>query len=134
MQESPGTAVVKAVLICDLVDSTALLERLGDAPAASVFGRHDELVRVLVAAHDGREVDKSDGFLLLFDRPVNAVELALAYHAGLARLSEELHVPLSARVFNDEPKVVYSEELAPGQAVIISNIDREPKVIGADTR
>jgi hypothetical protein len=38
------------------------------------------------------------------------------------------------RVFNDEPKVVYSEELAPGQAVVISNLDREPKIIGADTR
>ena len=115
MQESPGTAVVKAVLICDLVDSTALLERLGDAPAASVFGRHDELVRVLVAAHDGREVDKSDGFLLLFDRPANAVELALAYHAGLTRLSEEMHVPLSARVGIHLGEVVVREN--PGERV-----------------
>jgi TolB-like protein/class 3 adenylate cyclase/tetratricopeptide (TPR) repeat protein len=95
---SSGTAVVKTVLICDLVDSTALLERLGDAPAASVFARHDELVRGLLRRHEGTEVDKADGFLLLFDRPVNAVAMTLAYHAGLARLSSELGTSLSARV------------------------------------
>jgi TolB-like protein/class 3 adenylate cyclase/tetratricopeptide (TPR) repeat protein len=93
-----GAAVVTTVLICDLVDSTALLERLGDAPGASIFARHDELVRQLLVVHDGREIDKADGFLLLFDRPANAVEFALGYHDGLVRLSRELSVPLSARV------------------------------------
>jgi len=95
---SAASTILKTVLICDLADSTALLERLGDARAASVFARHDELVRALVAEHQGRELDKSDGFLLLFDRPLNAVRFALDYHAGLARLSSELSVPLAARV------------------------------------
>ncbi|HET7599658.1 MAG TPA: hypothetical protein VFK09_05175, partial [Gemmatimonadales bacterium] len=98
MHPPAASTVLKTVLICDLADSTALLERLGDARAASVFARHDELVRALVAEHQGRELDKSDGFLLLFDRPLNAVRFALDYHAGLARLSSELSVPLAARV------------------------------------
>jgi non-specific serine/threonine protein kinase len=96
--QTPHTAVVKTVFICDLVDSTALLERLGDAPAATVFSRHDELVRSLLARHAGTEVDKADGFLLLFDRPASAVAMALEYHAGLVRLSDELHTTLAARV------------------------------------
>jgi len=91
-------AVLKTVLICDLVDSTGLLERLGDERGAAVFSRHDELVRGLLPRHLGREVDKSDGFLLLFDRPLNAVEFATRYQEGLALLSAELGLPLAARV------------------------------------
>jgi hypothetical protein len=37
---------------------------------------------------------------------------------------------LLKRVFQDAPEIVYSEELLPGQALVISNIDREPKVLG----
>jgi TolB-like protein/class 3 adenylate cyclase/thioredoxin-like negative regulator of GroEL len=96
--DTPPGAVLKTVLLCDLVDSTSLLERLGDTPAANVFGRHDDLVRSLLEQHHGREVDKSDGFLALFDRPVSAVRFALAYHEGLAQLSAELSLPLLARV------------------------------------
>ena len=98
MPDTPTGAVLKTVLLCDLVDSTSLLERLGDAPAERVFARHDDLVRSLLEQHHGREVDKSDGFLALFDRPVSAVRFALAYHEGLGRLSTELALPLSARV------------------------------------
>ncbi|MGH7518102.1 MAG: tetratricopeptide repeat protein [Gemmatimonadales bacterium] len=112
MRDAPGAAVLKTVLICDLVDSTGLLERLGDAPAASVFAQHDELVRTLVARHHGREVDKADGFLLLFDRPANAVELALGYHAGLAQLSQELGLALSTRVGIHVGEVVVRENPA----------------------
>jgi TolB-like protein/class 3 adenylate cyclase/tetratricopeptide (TPR) repeat protein len=128
-----GTAVVKTVLICDLVDSTGLLERLGDAPAASVFARHDDLVRALLAAHDGREVDKADGFLLLFDRTANAVELALAYHDGLARLSSELGVPLSARVGIHLGEVVVRENPAErvAQGARQLEVDGLPKAVAA---
>ena len=133
MEEPPGTAVVKAVLICDLVDSTALLERLGDAPAASVFARHDDLVRALLRRHEGREIDKADGFLLLFDRPANAVALALAYHAGLARLADELRVPLAARVGIHLGEVLLREN--PGERIARGakalEVEGLPKAIAA---
>ncbi|HET8625509.1 MAG TPA: adenylate/guanylate cyclase domain-containing protein, partial [Gemmatimonadales bacterium] len=98
MPDTPTGAILKTVLLCDLVDSTSLLERLGDAPAERVFARHDDLVRSLLDQHHGREVDKSDGFLALFDRPVSAVRFALAYHEALVHLSTELALSLSARV------------------------------------
>ena len=44
-------------------------------------------------APPGREIDKTDGFLLLFEDTSNAVAYALAYHQGLRRLDP----PLSAR-------------------------------------
>jgi hypothetical protein len=37
---------------------------------------------------------------------------------------------LLKRAFRDEPEIAYSEELLPGQTLVISNVEREPKVIG----
>nr|HET7858768.1 hypothetical protein [Caldimonas sp.] len=56
-----------ALLFTDLVDSTALVERLGDARAAAVLADHDRTARALLARHGGREIDHSDGFFLLFE-------------------------------------------------------------------
>lgn len=38
---------------------------------------------------------------------------------------------LLKRLLTDAPDVVYREELKPGQAVVISNKDRQPRVVGA---
>ncbi|HYN23049.1 MAG TPA: tetratricopeptide repeat protein [Thermoanaerobaculia bacterium] len=94
---SAPAAVVKTLLLIDLVDSTGLLARIGDKRAQEVFSSHDQLARTLLAHFDGREIDKSDGFLLLFDRPIQAVTYALAYHESLARLGERTGLPLEAR-------------------------------------
>jgi hypothetical protein len=37
---------------------------------------------------------------------------------------------LLKRLLRDEPEVVYSEELLPGEAIVISAKERVPKVIG----
>ncbi len=95
--ESSQTAV-RTLLVCDLVDSTSLVERLGDQDAARLFRRHDRLARDLLAAHGGLEIDKSDGFLLLFERPISAVSYALAYHRALQELAREEDVEMRARV------------------------------------
>ena len=80
------------LLLTDLVDSTALVERLGDARAAELWTDHDRRARQLLAQHDGLEIDRSDGFFLLFNRAEDAVRFASAYH----RLVGELG--LAARV------------------------------------
>ena len=80
-----------ALLLTDLVDSTLLVERLGDQAAAQIFAEHDRRSRDLLARHGGREIDRTDGFLLLFDDAAQAAAFALAYHAALADL------PLRAR-------------------------------------
>lgn len=38
---------------------------------------------------------------------------------------------LLKRILKDEPEIVYRTELQPGEALVISNKDRQPKVIGA---
>jgi serine/threonine-protein kinase len=53
---------LRTMLVSDLVSSTALVEQLGDARAAKVFQRHDQLARDLLSSSDGVEIDKTDGF------------------------------------------------------------------------
>jgi predicted ATPase/class 3 adenylate cyclase len=79
-----------ALLFTDLVDSTRLSEQLGDAAMASLWARHDALARDLLRVHRGKEIDKSDGFLLLFGAANDAVRYAVAYHRALALLDPPL--------------------------------------------
>ena len=55
-----------ALLLTDLVDSTKLSERLGDLAMAEVWAGHDRVARDLLLRWRGREIDKTDGMLLLF--------------------------------------------------------------------
>ena len=81
-----------ALLFSDLVDSTRLVEKLGDARAAQMWAEHDRRARSLLVSHQGREIDRTDGFFLLFDRVDDAAGFAMAYHRAMADLQ------LSARV------------------------------------
>jgi predicted ATPase/class 3 adenylate cyclase len=86
-------ADLRALLLTDVVDSTMLSERLGDQAMAAVWTAHDRVARDLLPVWRGREIDKTDGMLLLFDNAFDAVHYALAYHQALASLP----VPLKAR-------------------------------------
>ena len=75
-----------ALLFTDLVDSTLLVERLGDASAAELWTAHDRRARQLLAQHCGREIDRTDGFFLLFDDVADAAHYAIAYHQAMTEL------------------------------------------------
>nr|WP_295079888.1 tetratricopeptide repeat protein [uncultured Roseateles sp.] len=61
---------------------------------ARLWHRHDALARGLLREWRGREIDKADGFLLLFEQTSDGLGFALAYQQALATLPE----PLLARV------------------------------------
>ena len=84
---------VRALLLTDVVDSTQMSERIGDAAMAAVWAAHDRVARDLLPLWRGREIDKTDGMLLLFNAADDAVRYALAYHRALAALP----LPLRAR-------------------------------------
>lgn len=90
--------VLRALVLCDLADSTALVERLGDSRTADLMRRHDRTARLLMHRHGGQEIDKTDGFLVLFDRPIHAIAFALDYHQSLRDLSVSEGETLRARV------------------------------------
>lgn len=83
----------RAILVTDVVDSTQLAESLGDSALAALWLGHDRRARDLLSVWQGREIDKTDGFLLLFADVAAATGYALAYHRALA----DLPVPLQAR-------------------------------------
>jgi class 3 adenylate cyclase/tetratricopeptide (TPR) repeat protein len=95
--QAGAVAAVKTLLLVDLVDSTGLISELGDSRAEEIFHEHDHLARSLLIRFDGREIDKTDGFLLLFDRPIQAVGYALEYQRELSRLGERRGLRLAAR-------------------------------------
>ena len=82
----PGMTL-HALLFTDVVDSTLLAQRLGDAGAAQVWSEHDRRARELLVRHGGREIDRADGFFLLFDDAQAAAGYALDYHRALAHIS-----------------------------------------------
>ena len=84
---------LRALLLTDVVDSTKLTEALGDAAMAVLWATHDRAARDLLPVWRGREIDKTDGMLLLFDTATDALGYALAYHHALA----ELKLPFLAR-------------------------------------
>jgi putative peptide modification system cyclase len=83
---------VRTLLLTDLCDSTLLVERLGDGPAAELFRAHDRLVLELQQRWRGRLIDRSDGLLLLFERPIDGLGFALDYSRGLRDLAERPEV------------------------------------------
>ena len=87
------------VLYTDLVDSTALLDRLGDARYREVRAAHERQVRHAVEQAGGRLVKVTgDGTLSLFDSPSRAVRCADAIR-GAAR---ELDVSVRAGLHTGE--------------------------------
>ena len=50
---------------------------------AALWGAHDRVARDLLPVWRGREIDKTDGMLLLFDDAADAVGYALDYHQAL---------------------------------------------------
>ncbi len=92
------SALLRTLLLCDLVGSTALVEKLGDRAAAELIRKHDRMARTVADRHGGREIDKTDGFLMMFDRPIQAVAFALDYQRGLRQLNAAEQSSLAARV------------------------------------
>jgi class 3 adenylate cyclase len=82
-----GERVLATLLFTDLVDSTALAERLGDASWKRVLATHQEDVQSLLAHHRGRLVNTTgDGFVATFDAPARAIRCAIDLAAAADRL------------------------------------------------
>jgi putative peptide modification system cyclase len=97
-QTAAPEPLLRTLVLCDLADSTALVERLGDSRTADLMRRHDRTARLLMHRHGGQEIDKTDGFLVLFERPIHAIAFALDYHDSLRDLSVTEGETLRARV------------------------------------
>src|SRR6476619_8086215 len=87
-------AEIVALLFTDAVDSTLTTQRLGDERALTLWTEHDRRARDLLRRHRGREIDRADGFLLLFGSAGDAARYSLDYHAAMAELGIEARAGL----------------------------------------
>ena len=71
----------RTFLFTDIVDSTRLLETLGDAKWKKLLARHDELLRERIGEHGGEVIKNTgDGVFAAFDNPKAAIDAAVAIH------------------------------------------------------
>ncbi|HEU5264767.1 MAG TPA: adenylate/guanylate cyclase domain-containing protein, partial [Gaiellaceae bacterium] len=75
----------RTFLFTDIVDSTKLLETLGDEKWRRLLTRHDQLVRERILEAGGEIVKKTgDGFFASFESPRAAIDAAIAIQRALA--------------------------------------------------
>lgn len=67
------------IVLLDIIGSTAFVQRYGARRAARHFQKHDRLARRLIYKYNGREIDRSDGFLCSFDYVMDAINFGLSY-------------------------------------------------------
>lgn len=97
MSDKPSVATIRTLLLTDLCDSVSLVERIGDQAAAELFRAHDSEVLALQQRWQGRLIDRSDGLLLLFERPLHGIGFAVDYLQAIAALGKARGQVLTAR-------------------------------------
>ena len=101
--QAAGDRVLATVLFTDIVDSTATLERLGDAPWRELLLGHNARMRAVINEFRGREVTTTgDGFLVVFDGPTRAVQCA----AAMVRLARQLGIQIRVGIHSGEVEFI----------------------------
>jgi class 3 adenylate cyclase len=74
----------RTFLFTDIVDSTRLLETLGNEKWRKLLARHNQLVRARIVETGGEVIKQTgDGFFAAFDNPKAAIEAAVAIQRAL---------------------------------------------------
>lgn len=95
----PPEAQTAIIMFADIVDSTTLTERLGDAAFRDKARALDDALRAIVRANGGAAIDGKllgDGILATFASASQALGAALALAEAAARVGLQLHTGLHA--------------------------------------
>lgn len=100
-QTSPtSTTQPLIILFTDMADSTALIQRLGDAAAQALLRVHNSIIRTCLTEYGGSELKHlGDGMMVTFLSASNAVECAVAIQRGLAQHNQDRpEAPIRVRI------------------------------------
>ena len=99
-------AGLRAVMFTDIVGSTEMMTRLGDAAALELVRVHDALVRRGLAVNQGREVKHTgDGIMAVFNNVASAVRAAadIQWHFWLYNLNTTESLSVRIGIHAGEP-------------------------------
>jgi class 3 adenylate cyclase len=98
--EAYEASAFRTILFTDIVGSTELTQRLGDAAAMTVLRRHDDAVREALRGSGGREIKHTgDGIMASFTSASRAVECALAIQDRFAEPdASDMDSPIQVRI------------------------------------
>jgi adenylate cyclase len=127
-----GTAII---LFADIVDSTALTERLGDTAFREKARALDESIRAATRANDGTPVEGKtlgDGVLAVFTSAKQAIACAQACHNAATAAGLSLHAGIHAGDVIREADNVYGGAVniaarvaaasAPGETLVSATV------------
>ncbi len=90
-----GARSLATVLFTDIVDSTARLQRIGDAAWRDLLAAHNGRLREQLNIFRGREVKTTgDGLLAVFDSPTRAAQCALEITRSVRAIGLEIRAGL----------------------------------------
>lgn len=81
------------LMMIDIIDSTKTTEKLGDMKMSQKMRLYDRISRGLLIKWNGLEIDRTDGYLLIFENMREALEYACEYHKLV-----ELHLGFYSRI------------------------------------
>ena len=94
-EEESGERTLGTILMTDIVGSTAMLERIGDAKWHSILIAHNERLRGQIDRYGGREIRTTgDGFQALFGGAARGVRCAAAMIDVVADLGIQIRAGL----------------------------------------
>ena len=104
VEEDESERILTTVLFTDIVDSTALVERLGDVAWKKLLLEHNGRMRDLIDRFRGREIiTTGDGFLAIFDSAARAIRCG----AAMAPAFADLGISIRAGVHTGEIELVH---------------------------
>ena len=120
---SGGPEGTVTILFTDIVDSTAIVRKLGDEGARDVCREHDRILRDALKLHDGVEVKhQGDGLMVCFSSARKAVSCAVDMLRGIERRNQALAGdPVRVRIGLHTGEVIAEEEDYFGETVILAS-------------
>jgi class 3 adenylate cyclase len=95
IQRHRGGMVLCTVLFTDIVDSSAVMARLGDRRWGELLAEHNSIARRKLEKFSGREIDSAgDGFFASFGDPRSALDCAFEFSSAARELGLEVRAGL----------------------------------------
>ena len=106
--EEIGKRFLATIVFTDIVDSTRILERVGDQEWSRLLLAHNEGVRAVIDRYQGREIATlGDGFFAIFDGAARAVQAAAEIGPAVSPLGLQVRIGVhtgEVEISGDQPR------------------------------